>query len=316
MIDRPHRPHQPSLPTRAGISLIGLALTLAAAALSWLGNAGAGVGGQGNSVLEALDHMVLDRYLAATAPAGTAPGVAVVDIDDASLAEVGQWPWPRYRSAALVRRVADAAPLAIGLDILYTEPDRTSLTTVQQAFERDFGIHLDITGAPAAMRDNDAYLADTLAAAPAVGARYFVFEPEPGTAAGVQQALRQSSGVVSGGEPPTLSRRGAQAGAAVAASRGVAAAPDTYSDARMPVITGQRTAITAPRAHGMLDNIAPIAEALGSAGFVNMRPDSDGLLRRLPLFIDLDGRLHPHLAVASQLRALGLLRLGLHTGTP
>ena len=28
------------------------------------------------------------------------PGVAVIDVDEPSLAKLGQWPWPRYRVAA------------------------------------------------------------------------------------------------------------------------------------------------------------------------------------------------------------------------
>jgi CHASE2 domain-containing sensor protein len=47
-----------------------------------------------------------------------------VSIDDASIAEFGQWPWPRQLTAKLVNKVAEKKPAAIGLDILITEKDR------------------------------------------------------------------------------------------------------------------------------------------------------------------------------------------------
>lgn len=54
------------------------------------------------------------------------PAIAIVDIDDASLQQLGQWPWPRSRMAGLVRQCADAGAVAMGFDFLFAEPDRTS----------------------------------------------------------------------------------------------------------------------------------------------------------------------------------------------
>ena len=47
-----------------------------------------------------------------------------VNIDDTSISEFGQWPWPRQLTAKLVNKVAEKKPAAIGLDILITEKDR------------------------------------------------------------------------------------------------------------------------------------------------------------------------------------------------
>ncbi|HTS20524.1 MAG TPA: CHASE2 domain-containing protein [Casimicrobiaceae bacterium] len=52
--------------------------------------------------------------------------VTVVEIDEKSLAQFGQWPWPRAKLASLVRAVEHAQPAAIGIDILMKEPDRFS----------------------------------------------------------------------------------------------------------------------------------------------------------------------------------------------
>jgi adenylate cyclase len=48
----------------------------------------------------------------------------IVRIDDASIAELGRWPWPRDRLAALVARLHDADARVVALDLLMTEPDR------------------------------------------------------------------------------------------------------------------------------------------------------------------------------------------------
>ncbi|HYC36191.1 MAG TPA: CHASE2 domain-containing protein [Usitatibacter sp.] len=52
--------------------------------------------------------------------------VAVVLIDENSIARLGQWPWPRTRIAYLVDRIHAHGPLAIGLDLIFPEPDRYS----------------------------------------------------------------------------------------------------------------------------------------------------------------------------------------------
>ena len=49
-----------------------------------------------------------------------------VDIDEQSLSELGQWPWPRQVTAELITRLETAYPLVIGLDILMPEADRLS----------------------------------------------------------------------------------------------------------------------------------------------------------------------------------------------
>jgi adenylate cyclase len=70
---------------------------------------------------------VFDTYLrAAPRPVDTSFPVRIVAIDDASLARVGQWPWPRTKLAELVSRLNDAGAKAIALDLVLAEPDRLS----------------------------------------------------------------------------------------------------------------------------------------------------------------------------------------------
>jgi len=58
-------------------------------------------------------------------PQGEFP-VRVIDIDEAALAEFGQWPWPRDRLAAVTDRLTELGAAAIGFDVLFPEADRMS----------------------------------------------------------------------------------------------------------------------------------------------------------------------------------------------
>lgn len=52
--------------------------------------------------------------------------VRVIDIDEASLGALGQWPWPRDRLATIADRLGELGAAAIGFDILFPEADRMS----------------------------------------------------------------------------------------------------------------------------------------------------------------------------------------------
>ena len=52
--------------------------------------------------------------------------VRIVDIDEASLKKLGQWPWPRTELAKLVNELNELGAAAIAFDIIFPEPDRLS----------------------------------------------------------------------------------------------------------------------------------------------------------------------------------------------
>ena len=52
--------------------------------------------------------------------------VVIVAIDDASLRQIGQWPWPRQIQARLISAITGAGPAALGIDLLWPEPDQQS----------------------------------------------------------------------------------------------------------------------------------------------------------------------------------------------
>jgi len=88
--------------------------------------------------------------------------VTIVEIDDATIAKVGQWPLPRTLLAQLVSRVSSARPAVIGIDILMAEADPLSPARVLRdtAVGDEFlATHL------AALPSNDAELAHAIAGA-------------------------------------------------------------------------------------------------------------------------------------------------------
>jgi len=211
--------------------------------------------------LQYLDRLAYDQLSRLSASDAHATDVQVVSIDEASLAALGQWPWPRYRIAELLSRIAEAQPAAIAVDVLFSEPDRTSLKALQQSFKDDFGVELRFSGVPQELQDNDGYLGYVMGQTGAVGAHFFFLDlHQP-----VSGALRPGVG-----------------------------------------FTGALDALALPKASGALDNIAAIASQTRFSGFINSQRDSDGILRRVPLLISHQGIIHPSLALAATMRALGL----------
>jgi adenylate cyclase len=126
----------------------------------------------------------------------SAPAV-IVAIDDASLDRFGQWPWPRNLVARLLDRIAAARPAAIGVDILFAEPDRFSperlVPSVAETDPR-------LAGRIAMLPRHDAMLAASIRAAPvALGIAGLEVGAVPGAApmtqslqdSGIQGALRR-----------------------------------------------------------------------------------------------------------------------------
>ena len=67
----------------------------------------------------------------------------------------------------------------------------------------------------------------------------------------------------------------------------------------------EMTQATYPYFHatGVVCNLPILARAAGASGFMNAAPDADGILRRVPLLIELDGRVYPSLALAATMAA-------------
>lgn len=88
--------------------------------------------------------------------------VRIVDIDEASLAEHGQWPWPRNTIARLVDNLAKSGAAAIAFDAVFAEADRLSIGSIV----RDLVALADaetLQKLMVAVPDNDKVLAEAIA---------------------------------------------------------------------------------------------------------------------------------------------------------
>ncbi len=72
--------------------------------------------------LRRVDHLVHDQAMRWRALAPS-QDIAIIAIDDASIAAIGRWPWRRALHAQVLRAVSAQAPRAVALDILFGEPD-------------------------------------------------------------------------------------------------------------------------------------------------------------------------------------------------
>ena len=224
---------------------------------------------------EVLDRKLLDfRYLV-RGPLTPTPDVVIVGIDEASLAEVGRWPWPRHRLAQLVERLHAGGATAIGLDIVFDEPatsiDRAALESALAANPRQTAGELRqaLSGA----LDEDAQLAAAFRhAGNVVLAHFFEFGGRP-TAALPSHRLPEMTVMLAGGAT-------------------LATAPGLQS----------ATTVRAP--------IPVLASAASGSAHINFTPDPDGFYRRVPMGVRVGDRLVPAFGLELLRRHLGEVAAG------
>jgi adenylate cyclase len=112
---------------RRAILLIGVGMTALVVLLAWLSP----------PILDRAQDAVFDGYQRASPRAydPEAP-VHIIDIDEAALDLYGQWPWPRSYMAALTDRLFAHGAAAVGYDVLFPEPDRTSPERIVESWSR------------------------------------------------------------------------------------------------------------------------------------------------------------------------------------
>ncbi len=211
-------------------------------------------------LIEIINLKVTDLILASAKTPESRSEIVTVAIDETSIEKYGQWPWPRYRLAQLLEKIAQGGAKAIGIDILFAERDRTSPQLQQKYFADDLGYVLATSGLPSEILDHDTYLASVLAKGPYVLGYTFLFH---NPAILPQQCTLH---------PISLSRQG--------------------SDDSLV------TSAHFHKANGIICNYEVLTKAAASSGFLNGTPDIDGILRRLPLLIEYDGTFYPSFALA------------------
>ncbi len=159
-------------------ALLGLALLFGLVALRYADPA----------LLRSARDSGFDLYQQLEPRAGGDFPVLVVDIDEASLARFGQWPWPRDRLATLLERLTALGAATVAFDFVFSEPDRTSPRLIAQSLPSAAFI--------ADLPDHDAQFADMLQRSPSVLAL-------AGTPRGASAPPAPKSGLAVVGPDPT-----------------------------------------------------------------------------------------------------------------
>jgi adenylate cyclase len=188
------------------------------------------------------------------------PRIVIVDVDEKSLAEVGQWPWPRHRLAAVTNELFDRQRVAVlGFDVVFAEPDATSaLTTLEGLAGRELA-HIPAFAEEvrqlADRLDHDQLFAQALVNRPVVLGHYFTSDRD---------------GRKSGQLPaPVMNKADLQ---------------------------GKGGGFVRWTGYGA--NIPELAAAVRSGGYFNAITDSDGLVRAVPLVSQYGGEYFQSLALA------------------
>ena len=177
--------------------------------------------------------------------------VVIVDIDEASLKAIGQWPWPRTTVADLISQITQLGAVAIGFDIIFPEPDRMSPAIAERSFR---GIDAETRAKLDSLPSNDDALAEAIKHSRVVAGQAGAASPEVKTAA---DAALQTGFAVRGPDP------------------------------RPYLVTFA----------GLLRNVPAIEQAAAGRGLFSINPESDGIIRRVPVIMTAQGSLVPSLSL-------------------
>jgi adenylate cyclase len=109
--------------------------------------------------LDQYEAQIFDIYQQVKPRTAPEPLVMVVDLDEASLAEVGQWPWSRKLVGDMVLNIARGGAAGVGLDIMF--PERDNLSPGRFA-ERTEGLDPATKQALEALPSTDDYFAQVI----------------------------------------------------------------------------------------------------------------------------------------------------------
>jgi len=179
----------------------------------------------------------------------------IIDIDEKSLQQIGQWPWSRVIDAKLIDAINSMHPSALGINILFPEQDRSSPLAIQKFYKRFFNLDIDINNLPKELEDNDKLLAHSIAESRATLSTYFTNS---------LYSYRHCQKLL-------------------------------YKE---NLFSQVKPDLTSP---SLLCNYATIQEATDNFGFINASVDSDGVFRRIPLFLDYKNHIFPSFALATVL---------------
>jgi len=235
----------------------------------------------GTDMLQSLERRFYD--LASTS-SGREPSeqVAVIAIDDTSIANIGRWPWPREVHADLIDQLVAGGAKTIAHTAFFVEPQsERALAPLRDLREQIEGR----SSMPSAFLDLGPLSREQLLA--------FIGQTES----------RLDSDA-------RLARSVAKAGNVVLGSVFELGVPRGRLDNPLPAFAqrhaiGQITGMGLP-ARGSLQPLASLGEPAVAVGHLNLQPDADGAVRREPLLVDYDGFAVPSLSLAVAAHSLNL----------
>ena len=213
--------------------------------------------------LASFDRLVSDTRAkwVASQSLGPDPRIVIVDIDERSLAELGQWPWPRSEIARMTSILLDAGASVVGFDVVFPEAEQRAGLEVLRQLTRQ-------SSTPAltqAMRElqrgvlraveGDEALERAFTTRPVVLGYYFTSERD-GFQFGHLPAPVLNAAQLSQGIPATTEWTGYGA------------------------------------------NLLGLNDAAAGAGFFNAITDVDGVVRRLPLIASFEGNVYESFALS------------------
>ena len=220
--------------------------------------------------VEALRLQLLDQYQRfAPRTAGALP-VVIIDIDETSLAEIGQWPWPRDQLAEMVRRLFKMGAVVVGFDVIFAEPDRMSPPVLA---DRLTGLDEDTRRALRDLPANEIVFSAIMRRTRVVLARATVTRKLEGRAE-ADGVAKLAFGQIGGDPRPFLL---------------------AYAD--------------------VLRNLPDLEAAASGLGNITLSPDRDGVARRVPLVVNVEGELLPSLTVEMLRVATGQSAIGIKSNS-
>jgi adenylate cyclase len=214
-----------------------------------------------------LDNIIYDARLQLTMPRGIDENIVILDIDEKSLQEVARWPWPRDVMAGLIQKLFDRYQVGIvAFDVVFAEADYSSgIRSLEQMAQ---GALKDVPAFQQALRE---------------------LRPKLDNDAQFAQAIK--------GRPVVL---GYYLSSEKDAKR-IAAIPDPV----LPKGTFQGRNINFTTWSGYGGNLPQFQQNAASAGHFNPLPDPDGIIRRVPMLVELDGAYYESLSLAVVRTILG-----------
>ena len=227
-------------------------------------------------LLDRLDGIIYDVRLRLTAPGGVDPRVVIVDIDEKSLREreaggEGRWPWPRDRLALLVNRLNDDYNVSLtGFDVIFSERDESSgIRTIDQLANTE-------------LKNNSGFQSEYARIKP-------LLDLDSQFANSFKDRL-----VILGYSflnPGDLQKKGVLP-------------PDALTTAEIPL-----SSVDPMKRQGFTGNLAQLQTNATDGGHINPIVDADGIIRRIPMLVEHDGKYYESLGLASARALLGSLPL-------